>query len=107
MIISPKPFDLKELINVIERALEGASSKPDNIAAADENEQLPLIGRSIAMQEIYRVIARVMKTDLSVMIRGESGTGKELVARALHDFSTRSTGPLHRHQHGRNPKGAD
>lgn len=90
----PKPFDLKELINVIERALEGASSKPDNIAAADENEQLPLIGRSIAMQEIYRVIARVMKTDLSVMIRGESGTGKELVARALHDFSTRSTGPF-------------
>lgn len=91
----PKPFDLKELISVIERALE-EPSKPkirSNIIQ-DDPEQLPLIGRSIAMQDIYRIIARVMKTDLSVMIRGESGTGKELVARALHDFSKRSTGPF-------------
>ncbi len=91
----PKPFDLKELLNVIERALEGANTKttaphPD----IQDNEQLPLIGRSTSMQEIYRVIARVMKTDLSIMIRGESGTGKELVARALHDFSNRVTGPF-------------
>ncbi len=90
----PKPFDLKELINVIERALEGAVASDVSASRTDENEQLPLIGRSLAMQEIYRVIARVMKTDLSVMIRGESGTGKELVARALHDFSTRATGPF-------------
>jgi two-component system nitrogen regulation response regulator GlnG len=55
---------------------------------------LPLIGRSPAMQEIYRAIARLMGTDLTVMITGESGTGKELVARALHDFGKRRSGPF-------------
>ena len=92
----PKPFDLKELLNVIERALEGAAQKSNHSQEIDhqDSDQLPLIGRSTSMQDIYRVIARVMKTDLSVMIRGESGTGKELVARALHDFSNRVTGPF-------------
>lgn len=90
----PKPFDLKELINTIERALEGKTKPGEKIVHSDENDKLPLIGRSVAMQEIYRVIARVMKTDLSVIIRGESGTGKELVAKALHDFSNRASGPF-------------
>src|SRR3546814_4385349 len=58
----------------------------------DGEEQLPLIGRSQAMQEIYRVLARLMPTDLTVMIYGESGTGKELVARALHDYGKRRRG---------------
>ena len=57
-------------------------------------EELPLIGRSSAMQEIYRVLARLMATDLTVMIAGESGTGKELVARALHDYGKRRNGPF-------------
>src|SRR6202051_2239314 len=89
----PKPFDLRELVTVVERAL----SAPQNAPApnADEpDEQLPLIGRSPAMQEIYRAIARLMGTDLTVMITGESGTGKELVARALHDFGKRRSGPF-------------
>lgn len=90
----PKPFDLTELMNVIERALEEPVKTKINNSIEEENEQLPLIGRSVAMQDIYRIIARVMKTDLSVMIRGESGTGKELVARALHDFSNRVAGPF-------------
>jgi len=90
----PKPFDLTELMNVIERALEEPAKTKINNSVEEENEQLPLIGRSVAMQDIYRIIARVMKTDLSVMIRGESGTGKELVARALHDFSNRVAGPF-------------
>ncbi|GAA6212137.1 nitrogen regulation protein NR(I) [Hyphomicrobiales bacterium 4NK60-0047b] len=90
----PKPFDLTELMNVIERALEEPAKPNINKVVEEDNEQLPLIGRSIAMQDIYRIIARVMKTDLSVMIRGESGTGKELVARALHDFSNRVAGPF-------------
>lgn len=90
----PKPFDLTELMNVIERALEEPAKTKINNTVEEENEQLPLIGRSVAMQDIYRIIARVMKTDLSVMIRGESGTGKELVARALHDFSNRVAGPF-------------
>ncbi len=84
----PKPFDLRELVSLVERALSAPQSAPaPNSDEADE--QLPLIGRSPAMQEIYRAIARLMGTDLTVMITGESGTGKELVARALHDFGKR------------------
>jgi two-component system nitrogen regulation response regulator GlnG len=87
----PKPFDLKELTNVVQRALAspGAKREPEE---ADGQDRLPLIGRSPAMQEIYRVIARLTQTDLTVMIMGESGTGKELVARALHDYGKRRHG---------------
>ena len=82
----PKPFDLTELVNVVERALATpATAANDSQVEGEGDEQLPLIGRSPAMQEIYRVLARLMGTDLSVMIYGESGTGKELVARALHN----------------------
>jgi two-component system nitrogen regulation response regulator GlnG len=89
----PKPFDLRELVGVVERALSAPSAAAD--PGDDEvDEQLPLIGRSPAMQEIYRAIARLMGTDLTVMITGESGTGKELVARALHDFGKRRSGPF-------------
>jgi two-component system nitrogen regulation response regulator GlnG len=88
----PKPFDLRELVSVVERALSAPANAPDDEEVDDE--QLPLIGRSPAMQEIYRAIARLMGTDLSVLITGESGTGKELVARALHDFGKRRTGPF-------------
>ncbi len=91
----PKPFDLRELVSVVERALSEPNRTPpqEDMALAAE-EQLPLIGRSGAMQEIYRVMARLMGTDLSVMIYGESGTGKELVARALHDYGKRRDGPF-------------
>jgi two-component system nitrogen regulation response regulator GlnG len=87
----PKPFDLKELTSVVSRALATPSSRRDTSVAPAE-ERLPLIGRSPAMQEIYRVIARLTQTDLTVMIMGESGTGKELVARALHDYGKRRHG---------------
>ena len=90
----PKPFDLKELIAIVGRAL----SDPKRGAAAPRAEEgdstIPLVGRSPAMQEIYRVLARLMQTDLTVMIAGESGTGKELVARALHDYGKRRGGPF-------------
>ena len=92
----PKPFDLKELLAVVGRALE-ASPVPGDAPppeAKDSEERLPLIGRSVAMQEIYRSIARLTTTDLTVMVNGESGTGKELVARALHDYGRRRTGPF-------------
>lgn len=89
----PKPFDLRELVNVVQRALTTPSAAP--AADGEEvDEQLPLIGRSPAMQEIYRILARLMQTDLTVMIVGESGTGKELVARALHDYGKRRNGPF-------------
>ncbi|WP_067215126.1 nitrogen regulation protein NR(I) [Stappia indica] len=89
----PKPFDLKELTSIVGRALsEPRRMKIDEPEEAGEN--IPLVGRSPAMQEIYRVLARLMQTDLSVMINGESGTGKELVARALHDYGKRRNGPF-------------
>lgn len=90
----PKPFDLKELVNVVGRALSSPRAVPSDSTTTDDDEKLPLIGRSSAMQEIYRTLARLMGTDLSVMITGESGTGKELVARALHDYGKRRNGPF-------------
>jgi two-component system nitrogen regulation response regulator GlnG len=91
----PKPFDLKELLSVVGRALAAPPSEPaGEPAARDSEEKLPLIGRSAAMQEIYRTIARLTTADLTVMINGESGTGKELVARALHDYGRRRAGPF-------------
>jgi two-component system nitrogen regulation response regulator GlnG len=88
----PKPFDLKELISVVQRALASPHGKSGPVPAEIAEDRLPLIGRSPAMQEIYRVIARLTQTDLTVMIMGESGTGKELVARALHDYGKRRRG---------------
>src|ERR1044072_5438885 len=92
----PKPFGLKELIGIVGRALSepkertrSAAGKPEEIDAS-----IPLVGRSPGMQEIYRLLARLMQTDLTVMITGESGTGKELVARALHDYGKRRSGPF-------------
>ena len=91
----PKPFDLKELLAVVSRALAAPAAEPAPPAPPREAEdRLPLIGRSQAMQEIYRTIARLTTADLTVMINGESGTGKELVARALHDYGRRRNGPF-------------
>ena len=88
----PKPFDLRELVSVVERALTAPYEASAPYAEEETEDQLPLIGRSPAMQEIYRIIARLMGTDLTVMIMGESGTGKELVARALHNYGKRRNG---------------
>src|SRR5205807_9267863 len=90
----PKPFDLRELVSVVERALSAPNDALAPYADEETEDQLPLIGRSSAMQEIYRVLARLMGTDLTVMIMGESGTGKELVARALHNYGKRRNGPF-------------
>ncbi len=89
----PKPFDLKELIAIIQRAL----SRPRDVVKPPADaiqEEIPLVGRSPAMQDLYRSLARLMATELTVMIMGESGTGKELVARALHDYGKRRKGPF-------------
>jgi len=89
----PKPFDL----DVLTRAVAGALARGGMIgedALADEDRALPLIGRSAAMQDVYRIIARVVSNDLTVLISGESGTGKELVARAIHDLGPRNAAPF-------------
>jgi two-component system nitrogen regulation response regulator GlnG len=89
----PKPFDLKELMAIVTRALSEPRTRVVR-EKVEEMEGMPLVGRSPAMQEIYRTLARLMQTDLTVMITGESGTGKELVARALHDYGKRMKGPF-------------
>ena len=91
----PKPFDLGQLVTMVKRAL----ALPRSAAFVHEEpgrieEQLPIIGRSAPMQEIYRVVARLVGTDLTVMINGELGTGKELVAQAIHDYGKRRSGPF-------------
>jgi two-component system nitrogen regulation response regulator GlnG len=93
----PKPFDLPDLMKRTARALEqnrrraGARPADDR---ADPPEDLPLVGRTPVMQALYRLVARVMNTDLPILITGESGTGKSLIGRAIHDFSDRRTLPF-------------
>lgn len=92
----PKPFDIDALANSVKRALQKRSIKGIEPASrkAEKDEALPLIGRSVPMQNVYRVIARVMNTDLTVLIEGESGTGKDLCASAVHDLGKRKNGPF-------------
>ncbi len=91
----PKPFDLKEVLGQVSKALNQRARKaPPAEEDQVREDSLPLIGRSPAMQEVYRILARLMNTDLGVMITGESGTGKELVARALHNYGLRKAGPF-------------
>ena len=88
----PKPFDLDVLCQAVRSGLArsgGGSAEP-----ISEDTDLPLIGRSPPMQEVYRMIARVVGNDLTVLVLGESGTGKELVARAIHDLGQRRARPF-------------
>ncbi len=93
----PKPFDLNDLLRAVANALarHAAESGPVQDAGPSDDGGLgPLVGQSPAMQEIFRSLARVSASDLTVLITGESGTGKELVARALHDHGRRKDGPF-------------
>ncbi len=90
----PKPFDLPDLMKRTARALASRERGPARAAPDERPEELPLIGRSAAMQRLYKVVAQVMHSDLPVMICGESGTGKSLVARAIHDYSDRRSLPF-------------
>ena len=92
----PKPFDLPDLMKRAARALEIKRRVPAAPARAPvgDDDALPLVGRAANMQALYRLVARVMNTDLAVLITGESGTGKSLIARAIHDFSDRRNLPF-------------
>jgi two-component system nitrogen regulation response regulator GlnG len=85
----PKPFDLDRLISVAEQALAGPGLGGRARAKAERDERLPMIGRSAAMQEVYRTVSRLVGGELTVLITGESGSGKELAARVLHDLGPR------------------
>lgn len=93
----PKPFPLEDLVETVKSAFAAAPKQTD-VSGEDEDsisrDQSQIVGTSPAMQDIFRTMARLVPTDLSVMITGESGTGKEVVARALHDLGARRQGPF-------------
>ena len=91
----PKPFDLPELMRRSAKALE--RRQPAQSAAAlstNPDAEIPLVGQSPAMQNLYRLIARAMNAAAPVLVLGEPGTGKSLIAASLHNFSTRAEQPL-------------
>lgn len=93
----PKPFDLDELVHAVRQAAGTRQAVADEAGgpmAVAEGERMPLVGRSPAMQGVYRMITRVLRNDLTVLVTGESGTGKELVAEAIHELGNRRTGPF-------------
>ena len=87
----PKPLDLNDLTICVNKCLKSDKISKENVQI---DEKLPMIGTSIVMQQVYKNIAKITKTNHTVLITGESGTGKELVARAIHNFSPRSDYPF-------------
>ena len=91
----PKPFDLKDLVSSVNTAIKlRTSSSPelkDNLSSNDNHleDNLPIVGSSPVMQNIYRILSKVINTDFNILIEGKSGTGKNLIAQVLHDFGTR------------------
>ena len=91
----PKPFDLKDLISSVNTAIKlRTSSSPelkDNLSSNDNHleDNLPIVGSSPVMQNIYRILSKVINTDFNILIEGKSGTGKNLIAQVLHDFGTK------------------
>src|SRR5262249_22731007 len=89
-----KPFNIDELVAIARRAVaNGATSRP-SAPLEDEVRTSGLIGRTPAMLEVYKMIARVSDSPAAILVTGESGTGKELVARAIHTHSPRSDAPF-------------
>jgi two-component system, NtrC family, nitrogen regulation response regulator GlnG len=89
----PKPFDIDELARTVRQAV-GSGEAADEHVQETQASGLPLVGRSSAMQAVFRMITRVLRNDLTVLILGESGTGKELVAEAIHQLGNRRDGPF-------------
>ena len=87
----PKPLDLNDLTITVDRCLKTQMIK-DQESIIDE--KLPIIGTSSVMQSVFKDIAKITKTNYTVLITGESGSGKELVAKVIHDYSSRSNSPF-------------
>lgn len=87
----PKPFDLDQVISVIKRAVALQSAEETE---PEEERGSQLLGESPAMQEVFRTIGRLSRSDISVLLTGETGSGKEVVARVLHQHSPRASGPF-------------
>ncbi len=90
----PKPFDVEEAVALTRRAVEHGRSTKGEAKPASSSEVPEIIGEAPAMQEVFRAIGRLSRSNITVLINGESGTGKELVARALHRHSPRADKPF-------------
>jgi two-component system nitrogen regulation response regulator GlnG len=90
----PKPFDVDEAVNQVQRACRLVSSEEAKAASEELAKAPEIIGEASAMQEVFRAIGRLARSNVTVLINGESGTGKELVAHALHRHSPRSSAPF-------------
>jgi len=88
----PKPFDLEDITNAVSRA--GQTLVPKRGRLGTKSKGLPMIGRSAAMQPVYRAVSRFSDSDLPILIQGAVGTGKDLVAKLLHDGGARATRPF-------------
>ena len=88
----PKPFDLDEAVRLARSAIQ--SSVLDVEGGDESAASMGIIGEAPAMQEVFRAIGRLAKSNINVLISGQSGTGKELVAKALHQNSPRSQQPF-------------
>tara|TARA_B000000532_G_scaffold65488_1_gene51625 strand:+ start:636 stop:2057 length:1422 start_codon:yes stop_codon:yes gene_type:complete len=87
----PKPLDLNDLTITVDRCLKNQMIKSNEFII---DEKLPIIGTSSVMQSVFKNIAKITKTNYTVLITGESGSGKELVAKVIHDYSSRSNSPF-------------
>jgi two-component system, NtrC family, nitrogen regulation response regulator GlnG len=90
----PKPFDLNELVVAVKQGIQKRRSETSTGHETLLEATMPMVGRSVAMQDVYRMVARLLRNDLTALILGESGTGKELVAEAIHSLGHRKTGPF-------------
>nr|WP_320166730.1 nitrogen regulation protein NR(I) [uncultured Methylophaga sp.] len=89
----PKPFDVDEAVELVQRAISH-SREQNSEPAENVNIGTDIVGEAPAMQEVFRAIGRLARSNITVMVNGESGTGKELVAQALHRHSPRKHGPF-------------
>ena len=90
----PKPFDINDAVELVRRAVEQAQKTKKNEPEKIEESPSEIIGEAPAMQEVFRAVGRLSRSNITVMINGESGTGKELVASALHRHSPRAKNPF-------------
>ena len=93
----PKPFELDDLLDVVQRAeaaLDGHSGDDDREAEVEDLPDSEIVACSAQMVSVYKTIAKVAPTDATVLIQGETGTGKELIARMIHRNSQRAAFPF-------------
>src|SRR5438046_6642881 len=89
-----KPFNIDELVAIVRRALANGTARQPSAVLEDEGRTSELVGRTPAMLEVYKMVARVSDSPAAVLVTGESGTGKELVARAIHFHGKKSAAPF-------------